>query len=65
MTDKTKVRFESRMLIDGQLVDGGAGTFTNINPANEEVLGEVADASQADMRRKLCLVKSFLNSHSR
>jgi len=31
------------MLIDGKLVDGEAGTFKNINPATEEVLGEVAD----------------------
>lgn len=42
---------ESRMLIDGKLVDGEAGTFTNINPANEHVLGEVSDASKADMHR--------------
>ncbi len=35
------------MLIDGKLVDGESGTFTNINPANEEVLGEVADASKS------------------
>ena len=45
--------FESRMMIDGKLVDGEAGTFTNINPANEEVLGEVADASKADMNRAI------------
>jgi aldehyde dehydrogenase (NAD+) len=38
MADTPKVRFESRMLIDGKLVDGQAGTFVNINPANEEVL---------------------------
>jgi aldehyde dehydrogenase (NAD+) len=38
------------MLIDGKLVDGQAGTFTNLNPATEEILGEVADASTADMR---------------
>ena len=44
-----EVRFETRMLIDGRLVDGQAGTFTNVNPATEEVLGEVADASAADM----------------
>lgn len=42
---------ESRMLIDGKLVDGEAGTFTNVNPANEHVLGEVSDASKADMHR--------------
>ncbi|ANI39274.1 aldehyde dehydrogenase [Mycolicibacterium vaccae 95051] len=41
------------MLIDGKLVDGQAGTFCNINPANEDVLGEVADASAADMRRAI------------
>jgi aldehyde dehydrogenase (NAD+) len=53
MTDTQTVRFESRMLIDGRLVDGQAGTFTNINPATEEVLGEVADASKADMHRAI------------
>ncbi|MBB2772005.1 MULTISPECIES: aldehyde dehydrogenase family protein [Mycolicibacterium] len=47
------VTSESRMLIDGKLVDGEAGTFTNVNPANEEVLGEVADASRADMQRAI------------
>ncbi|WP_370331533.1 aldehyde dehydrogenase family protein [Mycolicibacterium hippocampi] len=45
--------FESRMLIDGKLVDGEVGTFTNINPANEEVLGTVSDASKADMIRAI------------
>ncbi len=50
-TEAVEVRFESKMMIDGKLVDGQAGTFTNINPATEEPLGEVADASKADMRR--------------
>ena len=45
--------YEARMLIDGKLVDGEAGTFTNINPANEDVLGEVADASKSDMNRAI------------
>src|ERR1700722_13169914 len=53
MTEATKVTFESRMMIDGKLVDVQAGTFTNINPANEEVLGEVTDASKADMNRAI------------
>src|SRR6478609_11414591 len=53
MTDATIPPFESRMLIDGKLVDGEVGTFTNINPANEDVLGEVADASKADMNRAI------------
>ena len=55
MTDgsKVKVQFEPRMLIDGKLVSGEAGAFVNINPATEEVLGEVADASKADMQRAI------------
>src|ERR1700709_1385971 len=53
MTEAVKVRFESKMMIDGELVDGQAGTFTNINPATEESLGEVADASKEDMLRAI------------
>src|SRR6202022_1308246 len=53
MTEATKVTFESRMMIDGKLVGGESGTFTNINPANEGVLGGVADASKADMNRAI------------
>ena len=45
--------YERRMLIDGTLVDGASGAFVNINPATEEVLGEVADASSADMNRAI------------
>src|SRR6478736_2254647 len=47
------VTFEPRMLVDGKLVEGEAGTFANINPATEDVLGEVTDASNADMRRAI------------
>ncbi|OMC31929.1 aldehyde dehydrogenase [Mycobacterium sp. GA-1841] len=53
MSEPPQPTFESRMLIDGKLVDGEAGTFTNINPANEEMLGEVSDASTADMHRAI------------
>ena len=53
MADTVKVRFEPKMMIDGKLVDGQAGTFTNINPATEEPLGEVADASKEDMHRAI------------
>ncbi len=53
MAETPTVRFESKMMIDGKLVDGEAGTFTNINPATEDVLGEVADASKADMHRAI------------
>jgi acyl-CoA reductase-like NAD-dependent aldehyde dehydrogenase len=45
--------FEPRMLIDGRLVDGEAGTFENVDPATEQVLGSVADASPADMHRAI------------
>jgi len=42
------------MLIGGQLVDAESGrTFPNINPATEAELGEVSDASAADMDRAI------------
>jgi aldehyde dehydrogenase (NAD+) len=53
MGEITDIDVESRQLIDGELVDGEAGTFTNVNPATEEVLGVVADASPTDMWRAI------------
>jgi aldehyde dehydrogenase (NAD+) len=53
MPDTAKVRFEPKMMIDGKLVEGEAGTFPNVNPATEETIGEVADASKADMHRAI------------
>ena len=45
---------EVRMLIGGDLVEAASGKrFENINPATEEVLGEVADASAEDMQRAI------------
>ena len=45
---------EQRMLIDGALVLADSGKmFDNINPATEEVLGQVADASAAEMHRAI------------
>jgi aldehyde dehydrogenase (NAD+) len=45
---------EVRMLIDGDLVEAASGKrFDNINPATEEVLGPVADASAEDMQRAI------------
>ncbi len=42
------------MLIDGELVEAGSGArFDNINPATEEVLGQVADAAADDMDRAI------------
>ena len=44
------VQGEVRMLIGGELVEGRAGRrFDNINPATEEVLGQVADGGAEDM----------------
>ena len=46
----TAIQGETRLLIDGKLVESGSGrTFQNINPATEEVLGDVADAGPEDM----------------
>src|SRR3984885_9550931 len=48
--DSSAVHGEFRMLIDGKLVEAKSGqVFDNINPATEEVLGQVADAGHADM----------------
>jgi aldehyde dehydrogenase (NAD+) len=54
MSDTPGFTGEIRMLIDGELVEAQSGKrFDNINPANEEVLGEVADASTGDMQRAI------------
>jgi len=54
----TKVNPEPRMLIDGELVEAGGGrTFANVNPATEEELGQVADASREDMRRAIAAAR--------
>src|ERR1700722_3335916 len=53
MTDENGAG-EARMLIGGELVEAASGKrFENVNPATEEVLGEVADASAADMQRAI------------
>ncbi len=45
---------EKRMLIDGKLVETASGqTFANINPATEEVIGEVTDATAADIHHAI------------
>jgi aldehyde dehydrogenase (NAD+) len=49
---------ETRMLIDGDLVEATSGKrFANVNPATEEVLGEVADADAADMRHAIAAAR--------
>src|SRR6516165_7868522 len=45
---------EVRMLVDGELIGADSGqTFDNVNPATEEVIGQVADASGAEMQRAI------------
>jgi aldehyde dehydrogenase (NAD+) len=58
MADRTPFTGEVRMLIDGELVEAASGRrFKNLNPATEEVLGEVADASAEDMRRAIAAAR--------
>jgi aldehyde dehydrogenase (NAD+) len=49
---------ESRMLIDGALVEADSSrTFENLNPATEEVIGEAADASAVEMQRAIAAAR--------
>ena len=49
---------ESRLFIDGELVDAVSGkTYANINPATEEAMGEVADAGPEDMERAIAAAR--------
>src|SRR5580692_5060397 len=57
-TDGTGVQGELRMLIDGKLVEATSGqVFDNINPATEEVLGQVADAGHDDMEEAIAAAR--------
>ena len=50
---------EERLLIGGKLVDASdGGTFENVNPATEEVLGVVADGTPADMDSAVAAARS-------
>ena len=49
---------ETQLFIDGELVDAASGkTYPNINPATEEVMGEVADAGPEDMERAIAAAR--------
>ncbi len=49
---------ESRMFIDGKLVEASGGRlYDNVNPATEEVLGQVADATVEDMDRSIAAAR--------
>jgi aldehyde dehydrogenase (NAD+) len=58
VAEEAKVNPETRLLIDGKLVEADSGRmFDNVNPATEEVLGQVADASPADMERAIAAAR--------
>jgi aldehyde dehydrogenase (NAD+) len=49
---------EVRMLIGGELVEAASGKrFDNVNPATEEVLGQVADADAEDMKKAIAAAR--------
>lgn len=52
----------TELLIDGELVGAGGGTFTTINPATEEPLGEAADADATDMDRAIAAARVAFDS---
>ncbi len=54
MVEGVTLHPEHRMLIDGALVDAVSGQeYDNVNPATEQVLGQVADAAAVDMHRAI------------
>jgi aldehyde dehydrogenase (NAD+) len=56
--ESLKINPETNLLIDGKLVEAEAGgTFENVNPATEEVLGSVADATAPDMQRAIAAAR--------
>ncbi len=49
---------ESRLLIDGKLVNATGGrSYPNVNPATEQVIGAVADATREDMDRAIAAAR--------
>ncbi len=55
--------FEPRMLIDGKLVEG-TRTYDNMNPATEEVIGPVADATPGEMERAITAARRAFDETS-
>jgi aldehyde dehydrogenase (NAD+) len=47
----------TELLIDGELGSAQGGTFTTINPATEQPLGEAADADATDMDRAIAAAR--------
>src|SRR6478752_5628726 len=57
--------YESRMLIDGKLIEASGGaTYDNINPATEAVIGPVADGTAADMESAITAARRAFDETS-
>ncbi len=52
----------SDLLIDGKLVPGSGGTFDIVNPATEEVIGQAADATPADMDSAIAAARNAFDT---
>ena len=49
---------EARLFIDGELIAAASGaSYPNVNPATEEVMGEVADAGPEDLERAIAAAR--------
>ncbi len=56
---------ENRLFINGELTAAVSGkTYTNINPATEQVIGQVADAGPEDMDRAIAAARTAFDSGS-
>lgn len=47
--ETARLRESYQMFVDGKFVDGSGTAFKTVNPANEEVLAEVAEANESDV----------------
>lgn len=50
------------LLVNGELVTGGSGSFATINPATEDILGGAADGDAADMDRAIAAARVAFDS---
>lgn len=57
-----KPETSSELLIDGKLVPGSGGTFDIINPATEEVIGQAADGTVADMEAAIAAARTAFDT---
>ena len=53
-----------RLLIGGDWIEGGSGTYGVVNPATEDVVDEAPEASASDARAAAAAVRCDPNSSS-